>query len=195
MSDVDVVFPFDIAVDIREVVVFPFDNLDEVRFPFTRSGGSGRTHSWKDSEWVLGDFGFPWWSRCCFWWWKTFRKYDKVWWSQCCLWRWKIFSEYEKVYQVWSLWSCPLFLLRPSVPGIKFFKTLYHTIIPLKLRYTSPSPCYPHHIIFYLGRKSSCLLLPSLSLTSTEDPQKLWLAATWKSFISFQMTLVMWLWI
>ena len=53
MSDVDVVFPFDIAVDIREVVVFPFDNLDDVRFPFTRSGGSGRTHSWKDSEWVL----------------------------------------------------------------------------------------------------------------------------------------------
>ena len=45
MSDVDVVFPFDIAVDIREVVVFPFDNLDDVRFPFTRSGGSGRTHS------------------------------------------------------------------------------------------------------------------------------------------------------
>ena len=46
MSDVDVVFPFDIAVDIRDEVVFPFDIRDEVRFPFplTRSGGSGRTH-------------------------------------------------------------------------------------------------------------------------------------------------------
>jgi hypothetical protein len=40
MSDVDVVFPFDIAVDIRDDVVFPF--------PFTRSGGSGLTHSKSD---------------------------------------------------------------------------------------------------------------------------------------------------
>jgi len=86
MSDVDVVLPFDIAVDIREVVVFPFDNLDDVRFPFTRSGGSGRTHS--KSE-VSGP-----------------------------------------AHSSSSVQAC-------------------------------------------LGRKSSCLLLPSLSLTSTEDPQKL----------------------
>ena len=47
MSDVDVVFPFDNAVDIRDEVVFPFDIREDVRFPFplTRSGGSGRTHS------------------------------------------------------------------------------------------------------------------------------------------------------
>ena len=47
MSDVDVVFPFDIAVDMRDDTVFPFEIRDEVRFPFpfTRSGGSGCTHS------------------------------------------------------------------------------------------------------------------------------------------------------
>ena len=47
MSDVDVAFPFDIAVDIRDDVVFPFEIRDDVRFPFpfTRSGGSGLTHS------------------------------------------------------------------------------------------------------------------------------------------------------
>ena len=46
MSEVEVVFPLDKAVDILDDVVV-------VPLPFTRSGGSGRSQSWNRTEYTF----------------------------------------------------------------------------------------------------------------------------------------------
>ena len=79
----------------------------------------------------------------------------------------------DEGYQVRSVRPGPLFLLSPSMPESELFKTLQHTIYPVFLILLFLLRLYKHLMINHLGRKSSCLLLPSLSL-----PSKLWLAPT-----------------